>query len=191
MKLPTLLLTLATFLFSLGAAAAQQSTFTPGNKIDIRIAGVPQEDQILISNVYTIAGNGTLNLPHLGEIKVAGLTQGALQQAIQNAYKAAQIFTNPTVIANVDFGESTRVITVAGEVKTPGPIPFREGITLLSAISAGGGFTDFANIKKIALIRNGRTTEHDYSQITKDPGRDVELQPEDKVLVRIRGPFGF
>ncbi len=74
-------------------------------------------------------------------------------------------------------------------MKAPGPVPFREGITLLSAISAGGGFTDFANIRSIALIRNGQTTEHDYSQISNSPERDVELKPEDKILVRVRRPF--
>ncbi|CAN5273544.1 N/A [soil metagenome] len=189
-KISQLLTLLAVFAVFLGTSGADEVQFKSGQKVDLRIAGVPGEDQLLISNVYTISGNGTLNLPELGELRVVGLTQGTLQQRIQDAYKQAQIFTNPTIIINVDSGDmTTRVITLTGEVERSGPIAYRSGITLLDAIGAAGGFTDYANQRNIVLMRNGRTTEHDYSSIASKPGQDIELKPDDKILVRPRRLF--
>lgn len=176
--------------FGQGAIHAQQAeeNLRPGDQINLRISGVPQKDIVEISGLYTVDGDGVLRLTHIkGDIKAAGLRPSVLAKNIEAAYREAEIYTSPRISINVDGGTTgLRFVSVAGEVKGTGDVPYRPDLTLLSAISARGGFTDYADIKSVRLIRGNKTTKHDMRAISKNPSLDPKLRPGDKIIVTQR-----
>jgi protein involved in polysaccharide export with SLBB domain len=56
-------------------------------------------------------------------------------------------------------------------------------MTLLTAINAAGGFNDFADQKRVRLLRGSKVTVYDVRKFRRDPSKDVNLQPGDKVEV--------
>lgn len=178
-----------------GSVAAQESPLKPGDRINLKLTGVPEKEVMLVSGIYTVGGDETLNLPHLPEPRVTagGVTRTALERPIQKVYRDADIYTKPTVVINIDDANPTaRVVTVIGEVRSSGQVAFREKMTMLEAIAGSGGRSDFADMKRVLLMRDERTTEHDLRKVSADPSVDVTLRPGDKIIVRERRPFpGF
>jgi polysaccharide export outer membrane protein len=62
-------------------------------------------------------------------------------------------------------------------------VPFTEDMTLLTAINAAGGFNEFADQKKVRLLRGNNARVFDVRQFRKDPSKDLSLQPGDRVEV--------
>jgi polysaccharide export outer membrane protein len=191
--LTTLVLATAALFVALPGAPAQEGVLRPNDRINLKISGVPTTDQSLVSGIYTISEAGTLNLPHLNStpVRAAGVERSALEKAIEAAYRQAEIYTNPTITINIDADSvTTRFVTVSGEVKGNGQVPYRDNMTIFEAISAAGGPTDFASMKSVGLIRNGKTTVHDLGKIRSNPAVNIKLQPGDTIHVRPRGILG-
>jgi protein involved in polysaccharide export with SLBB domain len=169
------------FLFPHAVLAQGDAPLRAGDTFELRLSGVPADEVAQVSAVYTVDGAGEVNLPHIGKVRAAGLTTSALQTSIQTAYRNAEIYTNPTVIIFMATGG--RFVNVAGEVKGPGRIPFTADMTLLRAITAAGDFTQFADEKRVRLLRGKEATVVDVRQIRKDPSKDIPLIPGDQVLV--------
>ena len=51
------------------------------------------------------------------------------------------------------------------------------------AISASGGFTEFADQSKVRLLRDGKVTVVNVKEVRKDPSKDIRLKPGDKIEV--------
>ena len=96
---------------------------------------------------------------------------------------AAGIYTRPRIVLTVDVEAGARFVTVAGEVRTPGDVKFRHDLTMLTAISARGGFTDFASEKRVRLIRGSKVTTHDVRRFVREPKKDIKLRPGDRLVV--------
>ena len=182
-------MTIRTFLTALFAlvttahfAVAQEAIFEPNQRLTLTIGGVPAQEAALVSGIYTVSTNHTLNLPHIDEVSIRGLTRSQVQRKIESAYTTAQIYTNPNINIIADQ-QGERIVSVNGEVNRAGPVPYRPGMTLFEAISAAGNKTDFGSFKRIKLIRKGKVTQHDLSKISQNPGADVTLQPNDKIIV--------
>ena len=80
--------------------------------------------------------------------------------------------------------ESTRWYYVDGEVKSPNRQIYTSRITVLKAIASAGGFTDFANKKKVKLTRvDGRTQIVNCVKALDNPSLDLEVYPGDKIHV--------
>ena len=56
-------------------------------------------------------------------------------------------------------------------------------MTLLTAINAAGGFNDFADQKRVRLLRGNEAKVYDVRQFRRDPGLDPHLNPGDRVEV--------
>lgn len=152
-----------------------------GDQLELRIAGVPATEIGVVSGVYSIADDGTLNMPYIGKVKVAGLSIPEIQSRIQGSYKSQEIYTNPTITIVIQTG--ARYVTVGGDVKAPQRVPWTADLTLLSSINAAGGFTEFADQKKVKLLRGSKGYEVDIRKIRSDPQQDIKLLPGDKVEV--------
>ncbi len=177
-------LTILSLLLALFAqtAGAQEPRFAPGHTFQMRVTGVPQEETMQVSSAYTISSEGTVKLPHIAEISAAGLTPTELQRRIQRAYVDAEIYTHPTVTINVNSqAQIEQVVTVGGEVRQPGDFPFRPGINLYSAIMKAGGPTEFAEMKKVKLIRGKSERVIDLRKVTQENNPD--LQAGDQIVV--------
>lgn len=163
------------------AAVAQDAVLRPGDQIEIRLGGVPPDEISQVSAQYTVDGQGFVNMPHIGKVKAAGVTQGDLQNAIEGAYRSQQIFTNPTITINV--ANQARFVNVGGDVKAPQRVSYTADMTLQSAIMACGGFTEYADQKKVQLMQDGKQSFHNFQEIRKNPSKDVPLKPGDNIWV--------
>ena len=160
---------------------AQDAVLRPGDTVELRIGGVPTEEIQQVSGPYTVDGEGFLNLPHIGKVRAASSTQAQVQAAIESTYRSQQIYTNPSITLLVP--DTARFVNTTGEVKAPQRVPFTADLTLLGAISASGGFTEFANRGQVRLLRDQKTTIFNAKEILKDPSKDVRLRPGDQVDV--------
>ena len=93
-------------------------------------------------------------------------------------------------VDHLEKGQATSIqlyVSVLGEVNTRRGVSYTPGLTLLEAIAQCGGFSDFANPKRVKLTREGKATIHDLSRTTSDA--NVKLQPNDIITVPARGLF--
>jgi polysaccharide export outer membrane protein len=160
---------------------AQDALLRSGDILELRLGGVPPDEVQQVSGPYTIDGDGYVNLPHIGKIRADQATQSELQQSIESAYRSQQIYTNPSITLTIP--NTARFVNTGGEVKAPQRVPFTADLTLLGAISASGGFTEFADQKKVRLLREGKVTIVNVKDVRKDPEKDIRLKPGDRIEV--------
>ena len=168
-------------LIFLASFAFADAVLRAGDPVEMRISGVPSEEQTQINNVYTVDNNGLVNMPYINKVRAAGMTPAQLAAAIENGYKSAGIYTNPTI--TIVMQPQSRFVNVGGAVRAPTRVPFTEDLTLFNAINAAGGFNDFADQKRVRLLRGNEAKVYDVRQFRKDPGLDPKLQPGDKIEV--------
>ena len=173
----------ATFLvfFALVLSAAAQATLRIGDPLELKISGVPNEEQAQINNVYTVDATGAINLPYINKVKADGLAPAQLAASIEGAYRANKIYTNPTI--TVIMAPTARFVNVGGAVRNATRVPFTEDMTLLAAINAAGGFNDFADQRKVRVLRGNSVKIYDVREARRDPSKDIRLQPGDRVEV--------
>src|SRR5437879_2662484 len=82
------------FLSSLGTLAFGQAVLRVGDPIELKIGGVPNEEQQQVNNIYTVDANGSVSLPYINKVKAEGLTPAQLARSIEEAYRANKIYTN-------------------------------------------------------------------------------------------------
>jgi protein involved in polysaccharide export with SLBB domain len=167
--------------FALAGAAFAQATLRVGDPVELRIGGVPAEEQTQVNNIYTVDSSGYVNLPYISRIRAEGLTPAQLARAIEQNYRASKIYTNPNI--TILMQPTSRFVNVGGSVRSPMRVPFTEDMTLLTAINAAGGFNDFADQRHVRLLRGNEVTVYDVRRFRKEPAEDVKLRPGDKVEV--------
>ncbi|HWL50802.1 MAG TPA: polysaccharide biosynthesis/export family protein [Chthoniobacteraceae bacterium] len=179
------------FLLLFGGSAWAQNTplLRVGDTVQIRISGVPAEEIGQFNNSYLIDGNGTVNIPFIGHVQAAGLQPGQLQASIESKLKSDRIYTHPTIIITSEG--SARFVTVGGNVRSPGRVVHTADLTLISAISAAGGFNEFADQKRVRLVRGGKTTIFDVRDLKRDPSQDPRVLPGDQIDVPAAGIWPF
>ena len=169
------------FLLVLVSGAFGQAILRVGDPVELKISGVPQEEQLQINNTYMVDVTGSINLPYINKVKAEGLTPAELGAAIEQTYRTNRIYTNPTITVLMQPG--ARFVNIGGAVRSPSRVQFTEDMTLLTAINAAGGFNDFADQKRVRLLRGSEVKVFDVRQFRRDPSKDVRLQPGDKVEV--------
>ncbi len=165
--------------------AQTAGTLKPGDSVNISLQS-PIADTASVTMVYPVSNRGTVKMPHLDqEIPAAGITAEALARRIEAAYRAADIYTNPSLTASIQ-GETlapSHVVSVAGEVKAPGEFQLRQGMTLLAAITKVGGFTEFSISRKVKLIRGNTERIYDMRKVLSDGSNNPVLQDGDQIIV--------
>ncbi len=161
-----------------------------GTSVNITIMGVPAEEKGKIDAVYPVGQNGTVNMPFIGSVRAAGLQPETLAASIQNAYRSAQIYRNPTIqVIDTRGGMSAReqMVHVGGQVRRPGPVAYQKNLTLYQAVQGAGGASEFGSLKRVKLFRNGKTTTYD---LTDPQFMRVEMQRDDTIEVPQKNWFG-
>ena len=162
-------------------AFGQDAVLREGDQIEIRLGGVPAEEVSQVTGPYTVDGEGFINMPHIGKIRAAGATQTQLQSTIEATYKAKEIYTNPSITLAVP--NAARFVDVGGDVRSQQRVPFTADLTVLGAITAAGGFTEYADQSKVKLLRDGKVIPINIKDVRKDPTKDIKLKPGDKIQV--------
>jgi polysaccharide export outer membrane protein len=139
-----------------------------------------------ISRTIPVRPDGKISLPLLNDIQAAGLTALELGNSIRNGL--TKYLTSPQVTVTVSEINSRRVY-ITGEVTRAGALPLLPNMTVLQALSSAGGFTQFAKLKAIYVLRNesGKQVKHpfNYKEVVKGKNQDenIPLLPGDVIVV--------
>jgi len=126
--------------------------------------------------------DGKISLPLLNDVQAAGMAPNQLASALGEALK--RYITEPDVSVVVEQINSKKFY-VMGEVARPGAYPLLSTTSVLQALIAAGGFRDFANTKKIQVLRGSQRLAFDYPAVVKGKQREqnVMLENGDTVVV--------
>jgi len=152
-------------------------TLERGDEVTISLRAIPQPEDV----VEEIDETGHVTLPYIKRIKIEGLTTGQAELAIEKAYVEGQFYPKIDVIVRPDADE----YYVRGEVKREGRYFLTRDITLLMAIAAAGGYTDFAS-SKVRVYRGNRALKFNIRSIEKLDAPDPLIKPGDIIVVRRR-----
>ena len=157
------------------------ATIRAGDSFDLRIGGVPSDEISTISSNYTVDGEGCLNMPYVGKIRVSGKTASEIQFLVERTYMDQAIFTHPTI--SLTMAQNARFVNVGGQVKSPGRVPYTADMTVFSAVNSAGDFTEFADQKKVRLMRGNTVQLINCRKIRENPSLDVKVLPGDNIQV--------
>ena len=139
-----------------------------------------------ITRRVPVRPDGKISLPLLNDVQAAGLTPMQLRAAITEGLR--KFLTEPQVTVIV-VGINSRRVYVMGEVRGPGPVPLVANMTVLQALTAAGGLSEFANGGKIRILRseNGKQTIYpfNYKDVLtgRNPEQNILLKPGDSIVV--------
>ncbi|HVK70503.1 MAG TPA: polysaccharide biosynthesis/export family protein [Polyangium sp.] len=128
-------------------APVSNETVGVGDVFEMRIV---REDNL--PTTFTVAPDGTVDLPYIKRLSVAGLEPQQIAEAVRKRLIENEILTDPIVSVSVKEYNSKRV-EVLGEVQRAGSLRFEPGMTLLRAISLAGGFNQMAARDKVTIRR--------------------------------------
>jgi polysaccharide biosynthesis/export protein len=144
-----------------------------------------------------VVDSGEMDVPYIGRVQAVGKTSKQLAAEIKTAlekdyYQQATVFLSLNVASPI-FGR----IYIWGQVHNQGALDMavNENLTAGKAILRAGGFADFANKRKVKVVRsapdpNGKsqTFELDMQQILENGkvDKDIVLQPNDLIIVPSR-----
>ncbi|WP_260986331.1 polysaccharide biosynthesis/export family protein [Bordetella genomosp. 13] len=135
---------------------------------------------------YPVSADGYVQFPYVGLLKVAGLTEGQVRNAL--AQGLVNHIPDPQITARV-LGYRSKRVYVEGEVKTPGMMPITDvPMTLPEAINRAGGLLPTADRSRIHVTRGGMTVRVDLAALNAqnvDP-TSILLQTGDIVRVQTR-----
>src|SRR5580658_6029252 len=170
-----------------GSAAPKAATVDPSyviggqDVLDIRVWKAAE-----LPRIVPVRPDGKISLPLLKDVQAAGLTPTQLAAQITENLK--KFVTNPQVTVIVTAINSQRIY-ILGEVNRAGAFPLLPNMTVLQGLSSAGGFTLFANLKKIYMFRmeNGKQVKYpfNYKDVIngKAPDENVVLKAGDTIVV--------
>ena len=144
-------------------AAAKPATADPNYVIgpqDVLDVSVWKEAELTRS--VPVRPDGKISMPLLNDVQAAGLTPMQLTTQITAGLK--KYIADPQVTVMVTQINSQRIY-ILGEINRAGAFPLLPGMTVLEALSSAGGFTMFANTKKIYVMRkvNGEPQKYPFN----------------------------
>lgn len=151
---------------------------------------VVEDDKPLVSLIVT--DSGEVEVPLVGRVQAKGRTCKQLAYAIKGLLER-EYYYRATVIVGLDEAgqKSPGRIYITGQVRTQGvqDIPPDETLTVSKAVLRAGGFADFADKKKVKLVRKkGASSETKVVNLDLviNKGRlelDLVVQPDDTIVV--------
>ena len=163
--------------------ASRGRLLVAGDTIDIRV--YQEED---LNTRVRIENDGSIAMPLLGVIRVAGKTAEQARDMIHDLLQKSYLQKPEVSLTVVDSAK--RRFCIMGEVRQPGyyQMPENERMTLLQAISLAGGYTAFAQPKKISIKRLVGGVETVKVVDAKAMAKNekvaiVEIEPNDTIMV--------
>ncbi len=163
-------------------AATANDTYVIGGN-DVLAVTVWKEPTL--SGSILVRPDGMISIPLVGDVQAAGLTP--LHLADQLTIKLKKYVQDPNVSVVVTAIHS-KLVYMIGEVGRTGPVEMTPDMTLLEAISSAGGLTEFANKKKIYILRDEggkrlRIPVHYKEALAGNLQFDLPLKPGDTVVI--------
>jgi protein involved in polysaccharide export with SLBB domain len=156
----------------------------PADALAVRVVGQPEYslEKVVVSPV------GRVYHPLVGDVEVVGLTITAATEKLRLAL--AEYIRDPRVSVALLEANSAKV-GVLGDVNHPGIVLMARPMTVLEAISAAGGVTDFGSKSNITLLRQSgdgsmRTFKVNLKRVMEakaSPEENPQLQAGDTLIV--------
>ena len=160
-------------------AAVDPRTYVVGAE-DVLFVRVWREPDFTASHL--VRPDGKITLPLIGDVQAAGLTPERLADQIKQGL--ADFINKPDVDVSVQQVNSKKYF-ITGQVYRTGEFALVVPTRVFDALSNAGGFRDFANKKKIVIIRGTDRLKFNYNDILKGKAleQNVFLEPGDTVVV--------
>jgi len=161
-----------------GGAAYKGGSYclNPQDQIAVELLGIPEEKRLEMS----INEHGEITMPYLeGPIVAQGLTTSALARKICDLYIENKIYRDITI----NVATSAKTYYLEGEVRLPQEYPLGKQMTVLQAIAAAGGYTEYANTKKITITRRGTRRQVSGKRLERHPEEDIIIEPDDRIKI--------
>jgi polysaccharide export outer membrane protein len=139
-----------------------------------------------ISRTVPVRRDGKISLPLLNDLQAAGLTPSQLGAEIVERLRATIVHPQVTVIV---AQMSSLRIYILGQVTRGGAYPLVPDMTVMQALSVAGGFTPYANVKKIHVMRTENGTDKifplNYKEVSsgRKTEQNIHLKPGDTIVV--------
>ena len=150
----------------------------PGDRVrivykDIPDAPTPTEE--------IIPEDGRMLLPKGVEVQAGGKKRSEVEREISEIYLEKRIYRK----ISVTIERMSSFVSVGGEVRMPNSIVYRGDLTVLSAIDAAGGFTEYAKRGDVIVTRAATKQQYhvNASKAVHDPALNLALYPGDSVYV--------
>jgi polysaccharide export outer membrane protein len=162
--------------------AVNPSTYLIGPEDILKIEVFQNQD---LSRLVNVRPDGKITLLLVGDLQAEGLTPERLTAQVKEAY--SQTLVNPEVTISV-MAVNSKAFVVTGKVNRSGKFPLVTPIRVFDALGLTGGFQDFANTKKITIVRGGDRLYFNYNDYVKGKkealDQNIWLQNGDTILVK-------
>ncbi|MGE5644582.1 MAG: polysaccharide biosynthesis/export family protein [Acidobacteriota bacterium] len=152
-------------------------TLGPDDVIYVRVWREPD-----LSGTLAVRPDGKITMPLINEVKASGMTPVQLSAAITKGL--SEYINNPQVMVAVQAVRSKRYF-MSGEIFRPGAYPLASRVTVFDAITMAGGFREFANRKKITIVRGTKRMKFNWKEVVKGKNlqQNIYLENGDHVIV--------
>lgn len=139
-----------------------------------------------MSGEAIVRPDGMISLPLINDIQAAGLTPEQLRVKVMEA--ASRFVQDPSATVSIKAINSRNVF-ITGQVARPGPYPLTAAMTVMQLLARAGGLLEFADSKKITILRleggQSRTFRFNYKDVSqgKNVAQNITLKPGDTVIV--------
>jgi polysaccharide export outer membrane protein len=153
----------------------------PGDVIEVRVFYGAKE----LVREYRIGSHGEIAVPYIGRVPVTNRSQDDVEADIQQ--KLADGYLKDPIVS-VDIKEqNSKKVTILGQVKNPGTMPYFDGMTIVEAVSQAGGFTPMAKNNSVTVTRTVDGKQVRYTvpvgAIAQSQAKNFPMRPGDAIFV--------
>lgn len=158
-------------------SAVISDRITTQDILDVNVFKVPD----LSAKGLTVESNGTISLPLIGTVKVAGLTMVQAEQMLTQ--KLTEFMQAPQVSVIRTNKAIEKRVTVEGEVRTPGVFPIKGNLSFLQAIALAQGLTEVGDSRSVFFYRDGARHLVNLDLVRNGSISDPMLRGDDRIVV--------
>jgi polysaccharide export outer membrane protein len=198
-KIGTLLTVLISGVYALAVLGASASAFAaeapaksavtpdyvigPGDTLEVFVWRNPD-----LSVTVPVRPDGKISTPLVEDMVAVGKTPSRLARDVETALAVYVKSPQVNIIVTIPASAFSQV-KVIGQVLHPQAVPYRQGMTVIDAVLAVGGLTQFAAGNRARVVRNvnGKPQEFKIKLAAilnnGDMSQNMALQPGDVVVV--------
>ena len=137
-----------------------------------------------MSGEFSVRPDGAISIPLLGDVMVAEKTPQQVEEDITRRLVDGQLIRDPHVSVGLTAVHSKKYY-IQGEVNKPGSYDLVVPTTIMEGLVNAGGFRDFANTRKIRILRGTQEFKFNYNQVSHGKNREqnIYLEPGDQIIV--------
>ena len=158
----------------------------PGDVLSVYVPGMVERSARVSlgseSGGFRVNTDGTIFLPHVGRVDVAGLSVTKLQEKLVGIFKA--YIKNPVLTVEiVEF--KSQPLYLLGQFNQPGLVYLDRPTELLRGLALGNGLNSGANMRGARLVRNESIQPVDIFELLhrNDLSQNIQLRPGDTIYV--------